>query len=236
MKTVRVARLMLIAGLIGLAGCYSLGRTEPPQRHYVLGGDRLPENVTPSASTAGLTVGVRRLRLASYLEAPFLVVREEVNRISYAEFHRWGEPLGGGINRAVASHLAAQTPVRGVDVAPWPARERYDYLIQLHVERFEGVAPEDTTAAHGEVQMLVDWEIVRQQDGAVLRRGTTEHREPGWRVGDYPALVRSLDAGLNVLARDLTAGLAELASRRAENGAQVAGASSRVATVRRNSR
>jgi uncharacterized protein len=216
MKTVRVARLMLIAGLIGLAGCYSLGRTEPPQRHYVLGGDRLPENVTPSASTAGLTVGVRRLRLASYLEAPFLVVREEVNRISYAEFHRWGEPLGGGINRAVASHLAAQTPVRGVDVAPWPARERYDYLIQLHVERFEGVAPEAGARGEGEVHILATWEIIQQRDGAVVARGVTDYRRDGWRVGDYADLVASLDAGLNTLSADLASTLLNL-------GAPVAG-------------
>jgi uncharacterized protein len=214
--TTRGVRLILLASLIGLTGCFSLGRTEPPQRHYVLGGDLLQENGAPPGDPAGLTVGVRRLRLAPYLEAAFLVVREGANEITYAEFHRWGEPLSVGINRAVAGYLAARAPVRGVVVAPWPAREQHDYLIQLHVERFEGVVPEGPAAVEGEVHLLASWEIIRHRDGAVLARGTTEHRESGWRVGDYAGLVSRLDAGLNVLSDDLASRLASLGAPLAE--------------------
>jgi uncharacterized lipoprotein YmbA len=211
----RGALLLALAGLTTLAGCFKLGRTEPPQRHYVLGGEAGQDDRSAPPGLAGITVGMRRMRIASYLDPPFIVVRREPHEVGYSEFNRWGERLEVGINRAVAGYLSAHAPFGAVDVAPWPGRERYDFLVQLHVDRFEGVAPRDTTAAEGEVQMLVAWEIVRQQDGAVLRRGTTEHRAPGWRVGDYPALVRSLDAGLHVLARELAAGLAELAAGRA---------------------
>jgi hypothetical protein len=55
--------------------------------------------------------------------------------------------------------------------------------------------------------VTASWEIIRQQDGTVLDRGTTEFREGGWRVGDYAALVALMDRGLVVLARDLTAAL-----------------------------
>jgi uncharacterized protein len=215
-NAIHAARLVALAGLIALGGCFSLGRTETPQRHYVLGTERVQESAPAPGDLAGLTIGVRRLRLAPYLEAPFLVVRQGANRISYSEYHRWGEQLGGGINRVVAGHLAARTSVRAVDVAPWPVREQYDYLIQLHVERFEGVVPEATTAAEGEVHLLASWEIIRQRDGAVLARGTTDHREPGWTVGDYSGLVRSLDAGLNVLTEDLASTLSGLGAPLAE--------------------
>jgi uncharacterized protein len=212
------ARLVALAGLVGLAGCFSLGRAETPQRHYVLGGDRVQESASAGAPVdlAGLTIGVRRLRLAPYLEAPYLVVREGANRISYAEYHRWGEQLGGGINRAVAGHLAARPSFRAVDVAPWPGRQEYDYLVQLHVEHFEGLAPEDAAAVQGEVHMRVSWEILHQRDGVVLARGTTDHRVSGWRLGDYPGLVRSLDAGLNVLTEDLASTLTSLGAPMAE--------------------
>lgn len=212
----RAARLLALLGLSGIAGCFSLARTEPPQRHYVLGGEMREENAPPPGDLAGMTVGVRRLRLASYLEAPFLVVRHGPNQVRYAEFHRWGEQLGGGINRTVAGYLGARAPFRGVDVAPWPARERYDYLIQLHVERFEGLAPEDPAVLEGEVHMLATWEIIRQQDGAVLARGTTDFREGGWRVGDYAGLVSVLDAGLNALSADLASSLSSLGAPLAE--------------------
>jgi uncharacterized lipoprotein YmbA len=215
-NVMNATRLISLAGLVALAGCFSLGRTETPQRHYVLGTDRVQENSQAPRDLAGLTVGVRRLRLASYLETPFLVVRHGANRVTYAEFHRWGEPLGGGINRAVAGHLASRPAIRAVDVAPWPAREQYDYLVQLNVERFEGLAPEDEAAAEGEVHMRVTWEILRQHDGVVLARGATDHRETGWRVGDFAGLARSLDAGLHVLTADLATTLSGLGPSLAE--------------------
>jgi uncharacterized protein len=215
-NAIKAARLISLAALVGLGGCFSLGRTETPQRHYVLGGDLAQESARAPDDLSGLTIGVRRLRLAPYLEAPFLVVRQGSNRVTYSEFHRWGEQLGGGINRTVAGQLAARSSFRAVDVAPWPGREQYDYLVQLNVERFEGLAPEDTNAIQGEVHMLVSWEILRQRDGVVLARGTTDHRERGWRVGDYAGLVRSLDAGLNVLTEELASTLSGLGSPLAE--------------------
>jgi len=215
-QAINAARVTALASLLVLGGCFSLGRTETPQQHYVLGTGQVQANAPLPGDLAGLTIGVRRLRLAPYLETPFVVVRHGANRLTYSEFHRWGEQLGGGINRAVAGQLAATGSVRAVDVAPWPGREQYDYLVQLNVERFEGLAPEDPAPSEGEVHMLVSWEILRQRDGVVLARGTTDHRVRGWRVGDYAGLVRLLDAGLNVLTEDLASTLSGM-------GAPVAG-------------
>lgn len=209
----RVPALIALSGLMAASACFSLARTEPVTRHYVLGGTTLADSAAPSTALAGLSIGVRRLRLASYLDPPFLAVRRDPHGLGFSEFNRWGEPLAGGINRAVRGYLASGAAFRTVDMAPWPAREKYDYLIQLHVERFEGVAPADTTASAGEVHMRATWEVVHQQDGVVLARGTTEHSETGWELGDYPGLVRSLDAGLITLSRDLLAAVESLATR-----------------------
>ena len=196
---------------LGLTGCVSLGRHEPPQEYYVLGGDTLRAAVSLAPAIADVTVGVRRLKLASYLASPFMVVRRGPNQVSFAEFHRWGEPLGAGINRVVASSLMARG-FRDAAVAPWPAEARYDYVIQLDVVNFEGVAPKEQPATEGEVHLLATWEILRQEDGAVLARGTTDARRPGWTVGDYAGLVSMLDDGLEVLAADLTAAVVKLRS------------------------
>ena len=152
---------------------------------------------------------MRRLKLASYLASPFMVVRRGPNQVTFSEFRRWGEPLGAGINRVVAGMLAARG-FRDVAVAPWPTRGRYEYLIQLDVERFEGVAPEDPEATDGGVHLLVNWEVIRHEDGVVLGRGTTDYRRPGWTVGDFAGLVSMLQDGLEVLSADLTAGVVEL--------------------------
>jgi uncharacterized protein len=202
-----------------LPGCVSLGRDSPRLELYVIGA-AAPEVVAPTPRLADVTIGLRRLQLAPYLATPAIVVRRGSHEILTSEYHRWGEDLGEGINRAVARHLGnGGQQFRTVDVAPWPVRSRYDYLVQLNISRFEGVvraeaAPANVVdavgeagAAGGAVHVVATWEIIRQQDGTVVTRGTTEFREGGWRVGDYAALVALLDRGLVVLARDVTAAL-----------------------------
>jgi hypothetical protein len=97
-----------------------------------------------------------------------------------------------------------------VAVAPWPLGEKFDYLIQLRVLQFEGLAPEEPATGPGEARVLAAWEIIRQEDGVVLARGTTDYREPGWRVDDYAGLVKLLDTGLSTLSEDLVASLESL--------------------------
>jgi hypothetical protein len=175
---------------------------------YVLGGSGTGD-VTPSAGVADVTVGLRRMKLASYLAVPFIAVRRGPSQIDFSEFQRWGEPLDAGINRVVARFLASRG-LRDVAVAPWPIGAQYDYVIQLDVTRFEGVIPAEGASGEGEVHLSATWEIIRPQDDVVLARGTTDRRSPGWTVGDYAGLVTLLDEGLDVLAGDLIAGIAGL--------------------------
>ena len=206
----RTIRRILPSLLISLAGCFSLSRNPPPVQHYVLGGAGPADVRTASRDTTDIAVGVRRLQLASFLETPFIVVRRGAQRITFSEFHRWGEDLGGGINRAVAEYLAPRAPFARLDVAPWPLGMNHDYLIELHVLSFEGMAPEDPSAQEGEAHLLATWQIIRQQDGEVVGQGTTDFRKGGWRVGDYAGLVALLDAGLAALAADLATSLGNL--------------------------
>jgi uncharacterized lipoprotein YmbA len=156
---------------------------------------------------------VRRAQLAPYLEPTFLVVREGEHEIVYAEYHRWGEQPGVGINRALAGHLQALAPFRVVHAAPWPARERHDYLVRLHVEHFEGVAPEEAEAT-GAARIRARWEIIRPLDGEVMATGATDVQEAGWVEGDFAGLVALLDRGLAVLAGEVVARLEEVVAGR----------------------
>jgi uncharacterized lipoprotein YmbA len=179
----------------------------------VLGAASRGESAVESQDGAGLNIGLRRLDLARYLAVPAIVVRRGAHQIAVSEYHRWAEVPDVGINRAFASYLSAAPQIRAVDIAPWTARAAHDYLIQLHVSRFEGVAP-DSMAVQGEAVLLASWEVIRP-DGALMARGTTDYRVDGWRVGDYAGLVTLLDSGLNELARDVVSCLGQLVGTRA---------------------
>lgn len=203
-------RLFLFLVLAGLTGCFSLGRDEPTQQHFVLGGRPMPDTVMPSQQLTGLRIGIRQLQLAEYLESRLIVVRQGQHQIRFSEFNRWGGTLSSGVNRALAGYLKALAPVETVDVAPWASRATHDYLIQIQLLHLEGLAPEEPTDLEGGAHVRASWEIINPQDGAVLARGTTDYRDDGWTVGDYAGLVERLDAGLWELSRDVVAALETL--------------------------
>lgn len=205
----RTARFLVPMALLALAGCFKLSRTSPPLQQFVLSGARTPIAAT-AADTLGLTIGIRRMDLAPYLATPAIVVRRGTHEIVTSQFHRWGEDLGEGINHTVAAHLTNVPPVKAVNVAPWAARSQHNYLLQLHVSRFEGVA--DSAATTGAVHVVTTWDIIRPLDGAVLVRGTTDYRDGRFTVGDYEALVGELNTALNRVARDIRTCLGQFRS------------------------
>lgn len=206
-----MTRVCFAAALSAVAGCFSLGRDAPPVQHYVLSATRTVD-APASPDATGVTLGMRRLDLASYLASPFIIVRRGTHQITTSEYHRWGEELGHGASRAVASHLSAAAPIGTVSIAPWPVRTSHDYLLQLHVSRFEGVADSVMAASAGSAHVAASWEIVRPVDGVVLARGITDHHRQGWRVGDYGALVTMLEEGLNTIAGDVASCVLRLAA------------------------
>lgn len=206
----RNTMMAMIPVVLATGACFSLARDTPPLEQYVLGGTPAAAAGPLSPDPAGLTVGLRRLDLAPYLASPSIVVRRGAHQMLVSDYHRWGEDPVAGINRAFAGYLAAAMPVRAVDVAPWPVRSQHDFVVQLHVSRFEGVAPDDSLALQGEAHLLASWELLRPQDGAVLARGGTDHRAGGWHVGNYPALVTLLDVGLHRMAGDIAACMARV--------------------------
>jgi uncharacterized protein len=197
-------RPILICLLLALSGCFSLSRGAPVQQHYVLGaGGEVegPALAGPSADAA--TVGLRPVQLAEYLAGPFIVVRRGTHRVGFSELDRWGEDLARGINRTLTAHIVSRSPAHRVESAPWSPGAQPEYLIQVHLLRFEGVAPDDPLSPAGEAHLLATWEILRSRGSTVLARGTTEVRSSEWTVGDFDELVGLLDAGLATLAEDL---------------------------------
>lgn len=227
MRTPRITSLALVTVALALGGCFKLARTSPPVERYVVGG-AVPI-VTPAVSSdsTDLSLGLRRLDLSPYLATLAIVVRRENNQIVTTGFHRWAEAPSTGLNRAVSGYLKAADGIRSVDVAPWPIRSEHDFLIQIHITRFEGVTL--GRVGGGEAHLLASWEIIQPDDGSILARGITDHRSRDWPIDDYTGLVSRLDSGLLRLSQDVLACLRLLGTAAAPLEAD----SSRASTPRR---
>jgi uncharacterized lipoprotein YmbA len=199
-------RVLAFTALLTLSGCFSLSRDEPPIEHYVLSTADIAEDRVYAERT-GPTIGLRQVQLAEYLDIPFIVVRQGPNRITYSDFHRWGEGLAGGINRAVARRLESRGVFGGVDVAPWSAGATHDYLIQIHVTRFEGAAADVEQPQTGSTHVTASWTLMRMPGSVVVARGNVDRRQPAWQVGDYASLLAAFEEGLSDLGDDIFEGL-----------------------------
>jgi uncharacterized lipoprotein YmbA len=198
-------------GLLALsvAGCVRLLEPRASDATYYL-LDRAQQTGASTLDTARLTVGLREPRLASYLDPTRIVTRRGSHQINFAEFHRWGEDLDRGINRTVAQNLETRSGIRSVEAVPWPEGSTFDYVVELHILRFEGVGPppdpeadDDAPAPEGHSQMAVQWAIRHPKADTILARGQTRHRTDDWRVNNYEALVEHLGRGLDVLVDDV---------------------------------
>ena len=203
-----VRKVLIVVALLVGAGCFKLARVAPPLEQYVLGNTPPADTSSVVPDSAVFSIGLRRLDLAQYLATPSIVVRRGA-LIETSEFRRWSEDPAAGINRAVARYLGAERRIGAVDVAPWSVRTEHDYVVQLHVMRMEGVAPDDTAGRVGDAHLMATWEITRPSDGALIARGETDYRESGWHMGNYAALVALLDQGLVRVARDLAMCIAQ---------------------------
>jgi len=208
----RRVRALLAASLLGLVlvGCVRLLEPRPSNiNYYLLDSDLRADTV--ATDTSGLTVGLRRPQLASYLDATRIVTRHGQNTIRFSDFHRWGEDLDRALNRVVALNLERQPGIQSVETVPWPSGFRSDYVVQLRVLRFEGVGPEppgpdaddDAPLPEGHSQMAVRWTILGPDGETPRHQGLTHHRETGWPVTDYTDLAAKLDTSLTVLAEDI---------------------------------
>lgn len=169
--------------------------TSPAARLYTLSVAAPPAN--PAAQGANVTIAVGPVTVPESVDRPQLLVREDANRVTIAEQHRWAEPLKGEIARVVAENLSHNLP--GARVATWTQNAAIDAdrRVTIDVQRF------DSTLG-GEVVVEALWSV-RGKSGA-SRNGRSLMREPVHGQG-YEALVAAHSRALATMSREIAAAL-----------------------------
>ena len=210
---------LLLLTILLTQGCVNLKPVESSARFYVLGASEHSDTSTQSETpSSGLSIGLRQLRLASYLDTPYIVVRHGTNEISFSTNHRWGEDLKKAINRTVETHLTSYQSIQRVDVAPWPINVAHDYVVQIHVLQFEGQTdaflpdelPRMLEDQEVQVHLVANWQIIDPESNAVLHQENTDVLLGGWNIDIYSNLVSGLDETLKEMAEKIAEALESL--------------------------
>lgn len=154
----------LLATLMALLSACSQAPSAPP-----------PDYLLPSASHSSHSPLQIRVSLASYLDQGGIVLQLSNTELHVARQHRWAEPLGSQLQRALAATLASQTPL--------PEQGQLD----LQLSRFQGVQSDE-----GDVAMITGtWQFTSEEQN---RQGNIDWQGPINGEG-YAALVEALDHG-----------------------------------------
>lgn len=140
--------------LLALAACAT------PEPDYY----RLAVPAGAEARLAPMTVEVRRVGLAGYLDRPEVVVGGADGRVTPLGAARWAGPLDEEVARALAAALSQRLPAATVVAEGGAVRADGDLLVELDLRRFE-----PTAAGTAELEALVAVRRPGGEPGAIRR-------------------------------------------------------------------
>jgi uncharacterized lipoprotein YmbA len=128
--------LMVIATMIALStiGCGG----SKPARFYLLQAEPSDRPAAPGGDAGELTlIGMMPVVLPDYLMRPQIASHAQGNRLDYAEYDRWAEPLPDTILRLVSHDLGLALPGHRVVAHPWLANVDIRFRLRLECQQFD---------------------------------------------------------------------------------------------------
>jgi uncharacterized lipoprotein YmbA len=145
-----------------LAGC-----TSPNPDLYTLAA--LPG---PLLHIEARSVELRRIALAGYLDRPEIVRSAAQYRLQVASNDRWGEPLGGMLDRVFTEDLVERLPGTAVFAESGAISTNPDRVVEIDVQRFDADADgtlvllAQVAVRHGDERQSASVRTVRLTDRA----------------------------------------------------------------------
>lgn len=198
-KPISAAALAAAAlGLIlFLAGC---GKS-PPTHFYSLTAVPADGTREEGAGRQCPSLGVGPVEFPAYLDRSQIVTTGAGVSMRLAEFDQWIEPVRNNFERILIENLSGGVCAGPVMSFPWPAGMRPERQVAVQVRRFDGEL--GATAV-----LRADWSIQNEAGEVLLWRATTASEKA--QGPDYAALVDAQSRLVDILARDIAAGLAQV--------------------------
>jgi uncharacterized lipoprotein YmbA len=198
----RCSALLLLAAL---SGCNIVPTAQDdPTRYFVLSDAAVPAvAATPSASA--VRIGLKAVRVESYLKHKEIVVRSGANEIQFRDYRRWAEPLEAAVGRVLRSTLQASGDVSQVLNEPFPFDEKRDYDVSVEVRRCEGVI--DASGRYQAGFSAVIEISTTGPDAKLVARRLFVAPDAAWDGADFNRLASLLSADITALGGDILAAL-----------------------------
>jgi uncharacterized lipoprotein YmbA len=197
------ASSVVLLGLLGACNVVPPAQDDPT-RYFVLSDAVSPEAVAaPSAAAeGGLRIGLRTVRIESYLKNRAMVVRTAANEVKFEEYHRWAEPVDAAIGRVLRSRLVASPGVAQVYTEPFPFDQARDFDVSIEVLRFEGAVSVQGGKDVASFKAWIEVSTAGANARVVARKLFVAH-EQDWDGKDFDQLAALLTGDVGDLGQDV---------------------------------
>ncbi len=187
-----IIETVLVISLLLQLGC---GSTKP-SRFYVLTPVSKPESeMIKSGGHSEISVGIGVLKFPDHLLRPQIVIQTSSNKLDYAEYDRWAEPLDENFTRVMAENLSKMIPTESVYIYPWKSTVNVQYQVDFEVERFSQGPDKSVT-------LVVFWSIFDAATAREILRQKTTLSQPG--PGSDPVNYESVVEAMSRLVEKLS--------------------------------
>jgi len=191
-NTLTVFGMVLVVSILFQFGC---GSTKP-SRFYVLTPITDPEaGSVQSGGHSDISVGIGILKFPDHLLRSQIAIQTGSNKLDYAEYDRWAEPLNDNFARVMAENLSKMIPTESVYVYPWKTTAKVHYQVNFEVMQF-------SQGPDGSVTLIVFWSIFDNATAEQILRKKTTLSQPG--PGSAPVNYGSVVAVMSRLVEELS--------------------------------
>lgn len=187
-------KLKILIGL-AIALCAGACFSSPASRFYMLNSiQETAPSVTAKADNS-LSICVGPVLLADYLNHKQLCIRESGHEVTYADFHRWAEPLDAGFTRVLVENLSLLLGTARIDVFPWKSASPADYQVRIMLLTFNG-------EPGGQAELKARWSLEATGQEKPFFDRMTSIVEPV-DSKNYEDLVKAQNKALDKLSREI---------------------------------
>jgi len=205
MEMSRITAIALLAAVavasLTTSGCGG----SKPSRFYLMQSVISDQRSTPDADAADLVlIGFLPMAMPDYLMRPQIATHLDGNRVDYAEYDRWAEPLLDTMLRLVTDDLEQAMPGHRFPKFPWVANLDIQYRMFLEIEQFD-------LYSDGTAVLAATWAIGKGRQGPWLHLGSVDLTETFEedKKPDYNARVAALNRLVTAMNRQLAVGVRE---------------------------
>ncbi len=214
-----IRNIFPILGLLGipvlLSACLLPRPVEDRTRYFLLEASGV-EELTGSAARyldpdePGLAIGLRRVRVADYINVPSIVVRNSDGQLRYTHYQRWAEGLDRGAARLLREVLRRDAAITSVYFFPEAGREFVDFEVEVQLLACDAIERDDGSGGYF---FRAYWSIFDPESGGVIATGDFVRRGD-WQPGDYSAFARNISRVGTEFGNEISEALLTLDGRR----------------------